>query len=72
MKVSTEGCERKGGSGESEDGGLGSQESECSAGTLVAVRSVWERGSHMSWDLTMLRLLMPFQSTFSGVTECRD
>lgn len=27
VKVSTEGCERKGGSGESEDGGLGSQES---------------------------------------------
>lgn len=38
VKVSTEGCERKGGSGESEDGGLGSQRVECSAGTLVAVQ----------------------------------
>ena len=31
-----------------EDGGLESQESvECSAGTLVAVRSVWERITHV-------------------------
>ena len=31
-----------------EDGGLGSQESiECSAGTLVAVRSVWKRITHV-------------------------
>ena len=47
-KVSKEGSERKGGSGES--GGWGSwkpRECRVLSGTLVAVRSVWKRITHV-------------------------